>query len=107
MRSTLKQVLVAVVVGLSLGTMAACAPTPERRATGEVIDDVTLNARVKAAMVRADNVPAASIDVQTYRGEVTLRGTVENTQVAREAVAAARSVQGVRAVRSELQVARR
>jgi hyperosmotically inducible periplasmic protein len=104
---TLKRIFVTLVVALSLGAMAACAPTPERRAAGEVIDDVALNARVKAAMVKAESVPAASIDVDTFRGEVTLRGTVESTQVMREAVAAARNVQGVRVVRNELKIAPR
>jgi osmotically-inducible protein OsmY len=97
----------AAMLAAAIGLTTACAPTPERRATGEVIDDAGLTARVKAAMMRAENVPAASIDVRTFRGEVVLSGTVENAAVMRQAVNAARSVEGVTSVRNELRVAQR
>ena len=100
-----KKYLTLIMVALSLGAVAACAPTDERRGTGEVVDDAGLTARVKTALVKAENVSASSINVNTYRGEVQLSGFVENQAMAQRAVAAARSVPGVRTVRNDIRIA--
>jgi osmotically-inducible protein OsmY len=97
--------LTALLVALSLGMVAACAPTDERRGTGEVVDDAGLTARVKTALIKAEKVNATAINVNTYRGEVQLSGFVDSQDMAQRAVAAARSVQGVRTVRNDMRVA--
>lgn len=103
--SSLKKYLSVVIVALSVGAVAACAPTHERRGTGEVVDDAGLTARVKTALLKAENVNASAINVNTYRGEVQLSGFVENHAMAQRALAAARSVAGVRTVRNDMRVA--
>lgn len=95
------------VVAAFLGTTAACSPTMERRGTGEFVDDATLTARVKAALAKTENVPAAAINVNTYRGEVVLAGFVNNEPQIQLAENAARSVSGVRTVRNDLHVSPR
>ena len=96
-----------VVLAVALGTLAACAPTQERRGTGEFVDDTALTTRVKAALAKADNVPATAINVNSYRGEVALSGFVESDGQIQRAVDAARRVEGVRVVRNDLRVAPR
>jgi hyperosmotically inducible protein len=103
----LRTYIASLVVALLVGVTAACAPTSERRGTGEFVDDATVTARVKTALAKADNVPVTSINVNTYRGEVVLAGFVENEGMIQRAVAAARSVDGVRVVRNDLRVASR
>ena len=94
-------------LAVALGTLAACAPTQERRGTGEFVDDAALTTRVKAALVKADNVPATAINVNSYRGEVALSGFVDNEGQIQRALDAARRVEGVQVVRNDLRVASR
>ena len=42
----------------------------------QVVDDAALTARVKTALIKADNVNANAVNVNTYRGEVMLSGFV-------------------------------
>jgi osmotically-inducible protein OsmY len=100
----MKKYLGWIMVAIALG-VAGCAPTAERRGTGEFVDDAGLTTRVKAALVKAENVPATAINVTSYRGEVSLSGFVENEGQMARAVAAARSVNGVRVVRNDMRVA--
>jgi osmotically-inducible protein OsmY len=65
---------------------------------GRAIDDGALTARVKAALVAADDVPATAINVDTTRGRVSLTGRVANQQQKDRAVRAARGVEGVQSV---------
>lgn len=103
MTQTLRIFLCAITAAL-VGLTAACAPTEERRATGQVIDDTSINARVKTALIKADNVNASAINVNTYRGEVVLSGYVESEAMIQRAGAVARSVDGVRVLRNDLRL---
>jgi osmotically-inducible protein OsmY len=97
-----------IMVAVFLGTATGCAPTPERRGTGEVVDDAGLTARVKTAIAKAEGITgAAQINVNSYRGEVQLSGFLENEDMIRRAGEAARTVSGVTRVRNDLRVAPR
>jgi hyperosmotically inducible protein len=87
-----------------LAGAAGCAATDERRATGQIVDDASLTARVKTALVKADGINANAINVNTYRGEVILSGFVEDRQMIDRAASVARDVDGVRMVRNDLHV---
>ena len=89
------------------GTVAAFAPTAERRGTGEVIDDATLTARVKTALVRVEGLSAFKVDVNTNRGEVQVTGFVKDEDMIRRTVDTARSVPGVVRVHNDLRLAPR
>lgn len=97
-----------IMVAVFVGTAVACAPTPERRGTGEVVDDAGLTARVKTAIAKAEGISgAAQINVTTYRGEVQLSGFLDNDDMIRRAGEAARGVPGVTRVRNDLRIAPR
>lgn len=84
---------------------AACAPTQTSRGTGQVFDDATLTAKVKTEIAQTQGLgKAAAINVDTYRGVVSLAGFVDNSQQATTAVKAARSVEGVKDVKNNLQI---
>ena len=81
-------------------TMAiACGKT-----VGETIDDATITTRVKTALINAPDVGALSIDVDTFKGVVTLSGRVKTQDEASRAQNVARGIEGVRDVKSALQV---
>lgn len=68
---------------------------PESRRTGEYIDDKTLEARVAAALARSDEVSVTAVEVEAYRGEVSLGGFVGSADEKRRAGEIADSVAGV------------
>jgi osmotically-inducible protein OsmY len=84
---------------------AACSSTATSRGTGETFDDASITAKVKTQIARDDGVgQAAAINVDTYRGVVSLAGFVDNSKQADAAVKAARSVEGVKQVKNNLQI---
>lgn len=76
----------------------------DKRSAGEVVDDASLTARVKAALVGNTITKARQIDVDTSKGVVKLHGFVDSQAEINEAVKEARAVSGVVDVRNELQV---
>jgi hyperosmotically inducible protein len=102
----LRKLLSCFFIAIFVATATACAPTDQRRGTGEVVDDAGLTARVKTALLKAEGLGrAAEINVNTYRGEVQLSGFVETQEMIRRAGDAARTVPGVTAVRNDLRIA--
>ena len=78
---------------------AACGKT-----VGEAIDDTTITTRVKTAMLNDPGVGGLRIDVDTFRGVVTLSGRVKSQVEHDQAIALARRVSGVAEVKDALQV---
>lgn len=78
---------------------AACGKT-----VGETIDDATITTRVKTAMLNDPDVGGLRIDVDTFKGVVTLSGRVKSQGEKNQAIALARMVDGVAEVKDALQV---
>jgi hyperosmotically inducible periplasmic protein len=97
-RIRLTGALLALVLLLPLFT-AACGKT-----VGETIDDATITTRVKTALLNDPTVGGLRIDVDTFKGVVTLSGAVKTPQEEQTAIALARKVSGVVDVKSTLQV---
>ena len=92
-----KMTLLAALVAAPL--VAGCGKT-----IGETIDDTTITTRVKTAMLNDPNVSGTGIDVDTYKGVVTLSGRVKSQSEHDQAMALARQVDGVTEVKDALQV---
>ena len=99
--SVVKTWAIALIVLLGL---AACAETAHQRSTGQYVDDSTLTARVKTALIGDEQVKARNIDVDTYKGVVSLSGFVESRGEAERAVTLAQKVDGVRSVKDDMHV---
>ena len=97
-----QRILAAVLLALSLAALAGCAATPSRESTGEYIDDAVITAKVKAAFVDQPTLKATEIKVDTYQGTVYLSGVLADQASIDEAIRVARTVPGVKAVKSEL-----
>ncbi len=88
---------------LTLLIVAGCT-TPAGRTPGEVIDDATITAAVKAKLFRDPYLSGIAISVTTFKGEVTLTGAVSTLFQKERATKVARSVPGVRRVYNLLKI---
>jgi osmotically-inducible protein OsmY len=81
------------------------AVRPSGSATlGEAVDDATLTTKVKAALAADPQTKAHQINVAAASGVVQLSGFVNSASAKSAATEAARSVEGVKSVRNELDV---
>jgi hyperosmotically inducible protein len=83
---------------LVIGLLGGCAATPEKRSTGEVIDDTTITTKVKANLLADPMVSSFAISVETSRGVVSLTGIVNSAGERAQAIQAAQETGGVRRV---------
>jgi len=74
-------------------------------AAGQAVDNTTLEARVKAALIAAPGLKSSTINVGAADGVVTLAGTTEDATKRDLAGRIALSVGGVTSVRNDLVIA--
>jgi hyperosmotically inducible periplasmic protein len=86
------------------GLIAAPLATGCGKTVGETIDDTTITTRVKTAMLNDPAVGGLRIDVDTFKGAVTLSGRVKSDAEKQQAIALARGINGVTEVKDALQV---
>ena len=89
----------AALVLVALLATAACGKT-----VGEAIDDTTITTRVKTAMLNDEQVGGLSVDVDTFKGVVTLSGRVRSQAEKDRAISIARTTSGVVEVKDALQL---
>ena len=89
------------VLALALATplTLACGKT-----VGETIDDTTTTTRVKTSLLNDQQVGGLRIDVDTFKGVVTLSGGVKSAAERDKAIGIARKTPGVVDVKSTLQI---
>ena len=88
-------------IGL-IAVYLGCASTPTRESTGEYIDDSTITTKVKAAIFNDPSLKVFQINVETFKGEVQLSGSVDSDQIVNKAGQVARGVGGVKSVKNDL-----
>jgi hyperosmotically inducible periplasmic protein len=100
---------VTVVLGLAVATAPGrVGAADEKKSTTEAVktnvSDTWITAKTKIALFADSRAPGASVNVETTKGMVYLRGKVESEAEKKAAEEIARGIEGVRAVRNELQV---
>lgn len=95
--SSWKVLIAAATIAVSLS--AGCGKT-----IPDALDDTTITARVKTAMLNDPVIGALPIDVATTRSVVTLSGRVKSQSERDQALALARQVSGVSEVKDALQI---
>jgi hyperosmotically inducible protein len=105
----MSQLCGAVVIGLTLAaTPAWVGAADEKKSTTESmktnVSDSWITAKTKIALFADSRAPGASVNVETTKGMVFLRGQVETEAEKKAAEEIARGIEGVQAVRNELQV---
>ncbi|UVW30136.1 BON domain-containing protein [Massilia sp. H6] len=94
----------ALLAALFLGQLAGCAMSGSVGPTAQAVDDATITAGVKAAIVRDPALKATEIDVGTEQGVVKLSGFVGSADSVAAVASVARTVKGVRSVRNDLRL---
>lgn len=79
--------------------LAACG-----KSVTETIDDAAITTRVKTAFINDPVIGAARIDVDTFKGVVTLSGRVKSKEEEGKAIELAKTIHGVKDVKSTLQI---
>jgi osmotically-inducible protein OsmY len=74
------------------------------KSVGETIDDATITTRVKTSLLNDPDVGGLRINVDTFKGLVTLSGAVKSPAERDKAMALARKIGGVTDVKSTLQI---
>lgn len=97
-RRTHSVLLVAALLVVSL-LVTACG-----KSVGETIDDATITTRVKTALLNDPDVGGLAIDVDTFKGVVTVSGRVKTKAEEDKVVSIARRTDGVTDVKSTLQI---
>ncbi len=88
-------------LALVLAVAASCAKSVRSSASS---DDATITTRVKTAFVNDPTVGIQKIDVDTFKGVVTLSGEVKTKDVEQRAIELARKIRGVVDVQSKVKV---
>jgi osmotically-inducible protein OsmY len=94
--STTVLLVIALVAPLLL---TACGKT-----AGDTIDDAAITTQVKTALLNDPATDGLRIDVDTFKGVVTLSGGVKSAAERDKAIAIARKTRGVVDVKSTLQI---
>ena len=83
---------------LAFVVTTACAG----KSVNTTVDDATITTRVKTAFINDPLVGGLRIDVDTFKGVVTLTGRVKSEQEQEKAIQLARGIRGVTSVKSAL-----
>lgn len=83
-------------------SVAACSSTPKKRSFGEVMDDGVITNKLKMKYMKDKIVKAHQIDIDTWKGVVSLKGSVDSQSQINRAIEFAERQQGVRQVKSYL-----
>ncbi|SRR6266545_327711 len=95
--------VLALVAPLASVACGAGAVSPRRNAATAPVDDPRITTAVKTALLNEPGL-AATIDVQTFQGVVTLSGKVKSKDEETKAIAVARTIRGVTDVKSKLEI---
>ena len=89
---------------LATAVVALSAPAIAEKTAGDVVDDTTVNAQVKAGLLEAKGLPSTGIVVETYKGVVLLSGFVDTQAHKDQAGKVAGSVSGAKKVHNAIAV---
>ena len=104
MKSTRREMLnrkglFALAMVMLLAIAASCA-----KSIGSTYDDASITTRVKTVFVNDPAVGIQKIDVDTFKGVVTLTGRVESKETEQKAIELARKIKGVVDVHSKVTI---
>jgi hyperosmotically inducible protein len=103
MRVSYRKWMLAMLMVTFIASLMACS-TPAGRSAGGVMDDATITSKVKSKLFADDRLSGFAIDVDTFKGEVTLTGGVNTQEDKQHATQIAKSVEGVKNVNNFLKV---
>lgn len=84
--------------------IALATPVHAEKTAGNVVDDSTIQASVKAGLLMEKGVPSNDVNVETYKGVVLLSGFVKSQEQKDAAGRVASGVSGVKHVRNQIAI---
>jgi len=90
------------VVAGAAGAEAGYIGAQDNRSTGQTIDDQAIVAKIKTKMIADPVVSALSINVDSFKSDVTLRGYVKTEAEIDRAIEISKGTSGVRSVESKI-----
>ena len=94
----------AAVGGAALGVMAGYTLGKDERDGAQIVQDTEICAQINRAYFSAPNIDSLQVKVASYKGEVTLTGTVPSEGVKQRAIQIAQHTHGVTRVVSRLEI---
>jgi len=86
------------------GSIVGCTTTRYADSNAQAVDDATITANVRSALVQDPVTRSRNISVNTLHGTVELSGFVDSMAERREAARVSRNVPGVNSVEDQLQI---
>ena len=102
MRASLKFSTVAAV---ALFSTVGCRVMHHEETTGQYVDDTTISARAKAALIKDNNVKSSDFSIEVYQGNVTLTGVARTPTEAKLAAEDIRAIDGVKSLKNDVRIA--
>lgn len=85
--------------------LQGCTSTPDRRSTGEIIDDAGISSKIKTSLLTDRTTDGLDIEIEIDEGRVQLNGFADSPEELKRAGEIARSTKGVVSVKNNLRVA--
>ena len=101
---TMLKRLSAVFISALLVSALGCATQSEPQSSGAYMGDSWVTTKVKTAILNEPSLKVLQINVETYEGVVQLSGFVDTAASRTKAAEIARSVQGVKTVKNDLEL---
>jgi hyperosmotically inducible protein len=89
---------------LSPDEFVKASANSDRIKAGKYVDDAWITAKVKTMLLKDEGLKGLDVNVETHKGTVQLAGWVNQPMQASEAETITRGVEGVKAVRNDLQI---
>lgn len=105
MPAHLLRTLVSTLAAIALiAAFAGCTSTPAQESAGEYFDNSLITAKVKSALIGAENLRAGNISVASFKGKVQLSGFVPSETDRQRAEVIARDIEGVKVVTNAIEI---
>ncbi len=93
-------------VAFTVLAASGCRVMHHNESAGQYVDDKTIEARAKAALIKDHEVSANDFTIEVYQGAVTLTGVAQSEHELQRAEADIRQVDGVKSVRNAARLAK-
>lgn len=104
--SYIRQLFLAMSLGILLILTGGCSSTATSESTGQYVDNAAITTKVKAKLLNKLGSDGLSIRVKSYKDEVQLSGFVNDQEIKDSAARIALSVDGAKQVKNDIIVKR-
>jgi hyperosmotically inducible protein len=102
MRASLR---ITTVAAVALFSTVGCTVMHHQETAGQYVDDTTISARAKAALIKDNNVRSSDFSIEVYQGHVTLTGVATSPTEVKLAEQDIRAIEGVKSVKNDVRIA--